>query len=483
METLQLELAHIEVSFLDQTILDIEKLSVYQFDRIGIVGKNGSGKSTLLKLLKGEILPTKGHVHRQIDFGYFEQTAPPTEHDADYKMLGLLNINGKSHGHLSGGEQSRLKLAQLFSNYHEGLLLDEPTTHLDQNGQQFLLDQLAYYYGALLIVSHDRYVLDQLVNKIWEVKDGKVTEYSGNYTDYLQQKQLEKEQQQEKHEKYIKEKERLIKSAEDKLKKAKKVTQGKKNAAKNQSPSRLSASKSKDNVQKAMQQTAKSLEHRAEQLEVVKAPEWERTISFPQSQSLQLHNKFPIMAERLTLYAGNKLLLKQASFQFPVGKTIALTGENGSGKSTLLHHILENGHDLTLSLKAQIGYYDQLSYQFEKSESVYDYLKERSDHEETVIRAALHSMCFGGSDLSKDICTLSGGERIRLLLCQLFLGRYNILILDEPTNFLDIDAILALEKFIQGYEGTIVLVSHDRTFVKRIADVQYTLQNKQLYLN
>ncbi len=149
------------------------------------------------------------------------------------------------------------------------------------------------------------------------------------------------------------------------------------------------------------------------------------------------------MADRFTLYAQDKVLLHEVSFQIPLGKKIALTGNNGSGKSTLLKHIANNGEGITISPKAKIGYFHQMSYQFAGEETVLQFLKNRSEYDESLLRSVLHSMQFAGTDLQKKITTLSGGEAIRLQLCQLFLGNYNILLLDEPTNFLDIQALEA----------------------------------------
>src|SRR5699024_7916804 len=224
MELLSVELSNIEVTFLDQMIVDIPHLAIHQFDRIGLVGKNGEGKSTLLKVINGQVIPSKGKVNRLVDFGYFEQTTKPVESEVDYELLGKLSIPKTEISQLSGGEQTKMKLAQLFSTYHEGLLIDEPTTHLDASGIDFLIEELKYYYGALVLVSHDRYVLDQLVTKIWEIDDGKITVYPGNYSDYEEQKALEKNQQQEQYDKYVKDKHRLLKAADEKMKKAEKVT-------------------------------------------------------------------------------------------------------------------------------------------------------------------------------------------------------------------------------------------------------------------
>lgn len=485
MENVCVELRHVEISFLDRKVLNIDRLAIHQFDRIGIVGRNGAGKSTLLKLIAGRMKPDKGIVKKLIDFAYFEQLTEAQDKNADYKLMGELSVPEIETRHFSGGEHTRMKLAGLFSNYHEGLLIDEPTTHLDEEGRQFLLDELKYYYGALVIVSHDRYVMDELVTKIWEIDDGRVTEYTGHYSDYVEQKELEKRQQQEQHEQYLKEKSRLLKAADEKMKKAGKVTQASKRVSKTEvkdSANRMFMTKSKGTAQKGIERSAKALEQRVEQLEKVEAPKEEKGIRFHIPKALQLHNKFPVMADRLTLRAGEKLLLDEANFQFPLGRTIAITGANGTGKTTLLHHILKGGEGLSISPKAVIGAYNQMDYRFKKDESVIRFMKERSDYEEGKIRAALDAMGFNGNDLKKDVRTLSGGEAIRIVLCQLFLGRYNILILDEPTNFLDVYCIEALERFLEGYPGTVLLVSHDRTFVRRVADDVYVLKEQQLRL-
>ena len=485
MENISIEFENIELSFLDRVVLNIPQLAVHQFDRIGVVGNNGAGKSTLLKLIDGQLTPEKGHVKRFADFAYFDQLTSPRDSEIDYELMGKLSIPQTDIDHFSGGEKTRMKLAQIFSTYHEGLLIDEPTTHLDEEGIKFFIDELRYYYGVLILVSHDRHVLDQLVTKIWEVEDGYVTEYTGNYSDYVEQKDLEKRQQQEEHEKYVKEKSRLLKAAEEKMKKADKINQASGQMSKKEAKAKANKmfmTKEKGTSQKSVQRAAKAIEQRVEQLKETEAPKEEQIIRFHQSNELKLHNKFPVMADRLTLKAGNKFLLNESSFQFPLGETIAITGKNGSGKTTLLHHILRHDEGITISPKAVIGSYEQMDYQFERDETVIAYMKNRSDHNESKIRAALNAMNFNGNAIKKNVRDLSGGEAIRLVLCQLFLGRYNVLVLDEPTNFLDIYCIEALESFLEGYDGTVLLVSHDRNFIERTADRIYSIEDQTIKL-
>ncbi|EJW15244.1 ABC-F type ribosomal protection protein [Paenibacillus alvei] len=483
MEHICFELANVEVTYLDKEVFRIDRLAVHQFDRIGIVGKNGAGKSTLLKLLAGIVQPMSGNVKRHVEFGLFEQMEAPADAEADPALLGRLAVPNCTEG-LSGGEQTRLKLAHLLTHYYEALLIDEPTTHLDQEGIAFLLDELRYYCGALVLISHDRVVLDELVTTIWEVHEGKVRVYAGNYSGYIEQKRLEREQQMQAHEQFIKEKNRLEKAAQEKMKKAEKIAQAGSMSRKESKTlaNRMFETKSKGTSQKAVHRAARAIEHRMEKLQKVEAVQEDRQIVFRQAKALELHNKYPIMADRLTLQIGDTILLKDVNFQFPLGKKIAITGANGSGKSSLLEHIANAGAGLTISPKAKMGWFRQMSYQFTSNETVLQFVKNGSDYEEGFLRGVLHAMQFIGTDIQKSVRSLSGGESIRLQLCLLFLGEYNILLLDEPTNFLDIYAVEALERFISGYEGTIIFVTHDKKFVEHAAEVHFHLSDHKLHL-
>lgn len=479
MENIFFELKNIHIQFLDKDILSIPHLTVHQFDRIGIVGKNGAGKSTLVKLIAGELHPQQGNVTVHTDFYYFEQTnLALSDQDIDVALQHKLHAVDPH----SGGELTRQKLAQAFSHYYEALLLDEPTTHLDKEGIRFLQDQLRYYYGALLLISHDRLLLDEVVTTIWEVDDGKITVYSGNYSDYEAQKELEKQQQQEAYEKYNKEKAHLEKAAADKMKKAEKITQAN-NMSKKETrakANRMFETKSKGTSQKAVHRAAKAIEKRIEQLEPVEQVKKAVPIQFHQAKPLELYNRFPIMMQNLTLTQHEKTLLKQARLHIGLHDKIALTGPNGSGKSTLLQAILSGHESIEISPKVKIGFFTQLAYEKLPDETVWHFLKSRSDYSDPFIRSVLHHMQFEHTDLQKQLSALSGGERIRLLLSELFLGRYNVLLLDEPTNFLDMAAREALTRFIQAYDGTILFVSHDEYFIQQAATRIIAFENQAL---
>lgn len=174
------------VEYLGRTVLDIDQLELYEYDRIGLVGANGAGKSTLLKTLLGKMPLQHGKIAREGTFTYLPQLDEVIVQDVqDYAIVGKLGIDRVQAETMSGGEETRLKIVQALSGEAHGIFADEPTSHLDREGIDFLVNQLKHYSGALLIISHDRYFLDQVVDKIWELKDGKITEYWGGYTDYL----------------------------------------------------------------------------------------------------------------------------------------------------------------------------------------------------------------------------------------------------------------------------------------------------------
>jgi len=475
----------ISVEYAGRDILSIEELELYDYDRIGLVGANGAGKSTLLKVLYGELTLPGSTISHHGRFTYIPQLEEAGVQEVqavkDYALSGKLGVDQLNAQTMSGGEETRLKIAQALSEQAHGIFADEPTSHLDREGIDFLISRLKYFSGALLVISHDRYFLDQIVDKIWELKDGKITEYWGNYSDYLRQKEEKRQSQAVQHEQFVAERDRLEKAAEEKRKQARKLEQKAKAVGKNSHKEGGGRhQKTVGSKQKTLHNAAKSMEHRIVALDEVEAPENLPRIRFRQSKALELHNPYPITGRDINKRFGEKILLDNASFQIPLGSKVALIGGNGTGKTTLLQMILNHEEGIEISPKAETGYFAQNGYKYNGNQDVMEFMQEDCDYNISEIRSVLASMSFVPKDLSKKLSVLSGGEIIKLLLAKMLLGRYNILLMDEPSNFLDLPSLEALEMMMKGYAGTIVFVTHDQRLLDHVADQIYEIRDGRL---
>ena len=486
MQKLAIDLKDIEKSYNGKTILTIDHLRVYQNEKIGIVGENGQGKSTLLNIINQSTQPDKGQVHVISDFQYFKQIdnfSDTNFEKVDPELISRLKVPDYTVSKYSGGEETRARLAEIFSNYTTGMLMDEPTTHLDSEGVQYLINELTYYYGTLLVVSHDRSFLDNVVHTIWEVKNGSVNVYNGNYSSYLEQKEHDVLSQEREYEKIQKEKLRLKESVLKKQRQAQKmskVSQKKKNKKIN--PGRLASTKEKGTVQKAAQKTAKAIEKRIDNLDEIEMITKVQKIQFPDTKTIDIHNPYPIRGEAVIIEKGNQVILDNVDFQFKLGKRIGISGPNGSGKTSLLQYIIENNEGITLSPKVKFSIYNQMDYKCIENKSMIDYLLNESEYQESFIRAILNNLGFDQNAINKFTLDLSGGEKTRLVIAKLFTDPSNVLILDEPTNFIDVETIEALEKLLNAYKGTVIFTSHDNYFMKKVADEVWGIENNKLIL-
>ncbi|EPN5971627.1 TPA: ribosomal protection-like ABC-F family protein [Enterococcus faecalis] len=479
MKKLSIHLKDVSIHFSGKPILEIDELFVYENEKIGIIGKNGAGKSTLLNLIMGKIQSDKGKVQRLNDFHYLAQVAEEITNESEKTDKNCL-LNQKNQK-LSGGEKVQKRLATLFSEYPTGVILDEPTTHLDKEHRQLLVADLTYYYGTVLFVSHDRFFLNQLAEKIWEVSDGHVKEYLGNYDAYCRQKELEQQTQYNVYHQYQKEKKKLQESYTKKQAQAQKSSHvSKKQKQKQIKPSRLAGSKQKDTVQKALQKQAKAINARIDRLPDVAQAKQERKIIFPTNNQFSLYNPYPIRIENLTFAYGNRTILNQVNVQIPLNEKIALCGKNGAGKSTFLQQIEARHPAIYFSPKVRLGTYHQLDYRLKNDEPLLTYLLKRTNYSEKIVRSLLYRLGFQQENLQTKISSLSGGEAIKITLAQLFIEPNNIILLDEPTNFLDLDTIQALEEFISAYQGTVIFTSHDETFVEKVATRTIYLENGKI---
>lgn len=444
----------------DRLLVNIEELKVQRNDRIGLVGRNGSGKTTLLKIMAQEIVAGEGKL---IHHGSVE-LVPQFKRKDDTK---------------SGGEITQAYMQRALSNRAAVLLLDEPTTNLDTAHIEWLERNLIDWQGALITVSHDRMFLDKICTKIWEIEEGILTAYNGNYSAYAAQKEFEMQQEEMAFEKYEKEKAQLELAIRKKEEKAQRATK----APKNISASELRIKGTKPyyaSKQKKLRKTVSAFETRLEQLEQVKQSKSLPPIKMDILNEQEIKRQVIFRAKQVGGRVGNRILWHPADFYIRGGEKVAIIGSNGVGKTTLIKKIIQEDRGITVSSAIKIGYFAQNLSILEEQKTILENVTSTSKQSETVIRTVLARLHFFTDDVYKKVDVLSGGEKVKVALAKLFLSDVNMLVLDEPTNFLDIASLEALETLIQQYQGNVIFVSHDRLFVRNIATKIIEIKNQKL---
>ena len=479
---LLLKISNVYVEYAGREVLNIDELELYAHDRIGLVGGNGAGKSTLLKVLAGELSPAGCKIQRLGEAVYIPQLGEvDVNATGDLAALSRMGLAGIALDTMSGGEETRAKIAAAMSAQAHAIFADEASSHLDPSGIRLLIQQLKAFDGALVIVSHDRYFLDQIVDKIWELQDGKISEYWGNYSQYRQQKDEERKRGQDLYDQARLEMERLEKSAEEVRKQAKQKNKQKGVKHKVQKEgSQFGHQKQPGTKQQRMHKTVENLERRADALSEIAPPSKQRQITFHKNKALELHNKFPIVGDEISLSFGERVIFDRAGFIIPLGAKVAFTGDNGTGKTTLLKMIYSRHPSLSISPKAQMGYFDQTPHKIATNQGIMEFLQSHSDYKQSEIRAVLAQIGFSSHDIKKPLTVLSGGEIIKLNLAKLLFGRHNILLLDEPSNYLDIASTEALEKMLKAHSATIIFISHDKHLVNNVADMTYLFSDGKI---
>ena len=345
----------------------------------------------------------------------------------------------------SGGEKTRLSMAKLLLSEPDLLILDEPTNHLDMENVAWLENYLSSYNGAIVIVSHDRYFLDKVVNAVYNLEFGKLKKYVGNYSKFLKQ-------YEEDYEKQLKE----FTSQQKDIKRLEEFVQ--KNIA------RASTSK-----------MAKSRQKVLDKMELIDNPKKDDKAANIEFNIKEQSGRDVLMIENLKVGYDGKQVGNAYNFSVYKGDRIAIVGRNGIGKSTLIKTIAKKqnaiGGSVHYGSKVSLGYYDQKQAEFESSKTILNELwDEYPLMKEAEVRTVLGRFLFRGDSVLKIVRDLSGGEKARLQLAKLMLEKNNLLVLDEPTNHLDITSKQVLEDALENYEGTIVFVSHDRYFINKIAN-------------
>lgn len=351
---------------------------------------------------------------------------------------------------MSGGEKTRVCLARLLLQEPDLLLMDEPTNHLDVNAIQWLENYLKDYRGAVLIVSHDRYFLDEVVTRIYELSNGKCTEYKGNYSDYTTQKQTELLVQEANFQNQQKEIQRLERAWRQTLAWAHQARSHK------------------------LKVKADNIKRRLERIDRVPRPDLNpQTIRLHLSAN-QRSGKKVLTIDGLRKELPGRTLFTNVSMEIRLGDKVALIGPNGIGKSTLLRLILgfstPDAGSIQLGTNVAIAYYDQEHLDLDPAKTCFQEIMDTKQMNNLEARSLLAKFMFSGDDVYKTIGQLSGGEKSRVQLAKLTITDANFLILDEPTNHLDLPSIEVLEKSLSEFDGTILFVSHDRYFINQVAN-------------
>ena len=462
----------------DKLILDIKKLEILTGDRIGLVGANGAGKSTLLKILIGEEDTDEGNIYLTKSYAYISQIGNFEEDCSINKIKSLFNAPEEYKEYLSGGEKVKIKISNALSENKELIIADEPTSNLDSKSIEILEEMFKSHNGSFLLVSHDRKFLDALCNTIFEIEDGKVNVYKGNYSKYLELKKLEKDRQLYEYNEYINEKNRLEEAIVVKEKLKNNIRRTPKRMGNSEARlHKMGGQKSKKNLDNSI----KAIKTRIDHLEVKEKPKNEKEIKIDVINNLELTSKNPIEAKGLNLTVNYKILLSNANFKIKKGKKVALIGKNGSGKSTLLKEIINNQNEsIKISNNVVFGFLDQEQNLLDPNKTILENIQVNSSYLESFIRTNLDGFGFKGDTVYKKVSTLSGGEKVKVSICKLLLSDNNIVVLDEPTNYLDIKCMEALENSLKNTNKTLLIVSHDREFISNICNYILEIDNQAI---
>ncbi|WP_273851906.1 ribosomal protection-like ABC-F family protein [Guptibacillus spartinae] len=494
-----IQVKELQKSFGEREILSDVSFDIRNGEKIGLVGWNGAGKSTLVNILMKRMAPDKGSVTiPHVNIGYLPQSTDNyLAVDAELfgerlleqsKKLGFQKERWEQEDlyHLSGGEKLKVSLAKIWASSPEFLILDEPTNHLDMQGVTWLIEEVRNYSGAALIISHDRYFLDETVTKIFELEAGKLTIYEGNYSFYRNEKQRKYEQNKrdyEKQQRKVEMIEQQISTLKDwSAKGHREAGKGGSNSENRQMGLRefeRAKAKKKDNQIKSKVKRL-NLELKKDGVEKQKE---EKTVSF-QFESTSKRGKRVLEAKGIKKEFGDRLLFEKSHFYIKHGERIGLIGPNGTGKTTFIKILLEQEKltkgSLWKSESTKVAYLSQDVTDLPGEKTPLDYLDLSNRQQETRARTLLSNMGIQQEILLKPISQLSLGERTRIKLIHMILMEYDFLILDEPTNHLDLPSREELERTLNTYTGTLLIVSHDRYLIEKLCTKLLVIENGQM---
>ena len=461
---------NIKVSFGEQDVLDFDKFQVFEGDKIGLVGVNGAGKSTLLQVLAGELEPSQGFVRINCEPFYFRQFEEAWDcYELDGKEVKTMGVREQIwQEQVSGGENTRIRLAQMFGCQRAVAFLDEPSANLDQKGIELLTKRLQDM-ESFVLVSHDRTLMNEVCNQIVEISFGKLQSFDGNYEVYKELKQAQTDRQWREYEQYNSEKKRLQKIYYDKKVKAQRIESKPRNMSSSDAKTRnFWATRKIEDKARSLEKSAANVMKRLEHMEVKERPKEVSKMRPDFRLTNPPENPIVIRGEHISFDYDGKMVYEDASFVVKNKSKVVISGDNGAGKTTLLDMIIDK-NQIYVVPGAKIGYVRQNLSDIDMDRTVLENVMEVSIQKEEIARTILARLLLSERDMKKKVSCLSGGERMKLAFARLFVSDVNLLILDEPTNYLDLPSIEALEELLQEYEGTLLFVSHDKEFVQQIA--------------
>ena len=483
MAKILLEALRLKKMFGDQPILDVDRLVIADGDRIGLVGENGAGKTTLLRILSGETEPDEGTVRRLAPLAVIRQEGHAE--DASDRATGSVFRAPEKHPGLSGGEMTRRRIAAALASRPQLLLADEPTTDLDSEGISVLRSALCSFQGAVLLVSHDRALLQAVCSRIWQLEGGKITDFPGTYEDWQQERRQRREHAEFEYEQYRAEKKRLKETAQ-------RMTEW--TASIKKAPTRMGNSEARlhthqwTNSLLHISAMKKTVQDRIDRLEVKEHPEALPDIRMRLGTAHPIPGRTALTVRCESLTAGKKSLLTKTELILPSGSRTALVGPNGCGKTTLFSVItgqlpagVDFQGDVRFHPEARVGWFDQHHDRtLDPDRTVLENASKEAVLSETLVRTVLIGLGLSREDLFKPVSRLSGGEKAKTALARLLVGDYNLLILDEPTNHLDLYTLEALEELLSSYGGTLLFVSHDERLLGKVATRTVRVENARL---
>lgn len=463
---LKIEIRNLAKSFGDRTVLKIGELIVYSGEKIAVVGPNGCGKSTLLGILAGEIAPDSGTVRVAGEPSYIRQfggdgRAPGEDVGAFGRIFGAPDSGPAP----SGGEVARARIAAALGSGASILLADEPCANLDMEGREALERELARYEGTLLLVSHDRTMVEALCDRILEIGAGGIVDFRGGYSRYARWREATFEREMREYEMYISEKRRLESALSDARRRSREVKK---------TPARMGNSEARlhkrasNSVRAKLDRTAGAIESRIGKLERKSRPVSGPALHFDLA-SAGFESRFAFRGRGASAEYRGTRLFGPSDFDVPSGARTALVGPNGCGKTTLLRLMAAGGKGVLAAPGVRAGYFSQSLDVLEPELSVFENARKSSARPESFLRLLAARMGFRADEAFKSAGVLSGGERVRAALLKIIASDHNVLLLDEPTNYLDVFALEAVESVLSVYDGTLVFVSHDRGFVEAVA--------------